>query len=76
MHVQKETKSCYILQFSLSYCHFSTDSSERRSSTSLLSPPIDSPQIDPDQGNFYVLKKDSQRRTFIVKVLSDNADWV
>ncbi|GBM17583.1 Mitogen-activated protein kinase kinase kinase 5 [Araneus ventricosus] len=56
---------------------FSTESSEnRRSSTGLLSPPIDSPQIDQEQGNFYLLKKDSQRRATICKVLLDNADTI
>ncbi|XP_035233225.1 mitogen-activated protein kinase kinase kinase 15-like isoform X1 [Stegodyphus dumicola] len=56
---------------------FSTDSSDsRRSSTGLLSPPIDSPQIEQEQGNFYLLKKDSQRRAIIVKILSENAEQI
>ncbi|GFY71567.1 hypothetical protein TNIN_459971 [Trichonephila inaurata madagascariensis] len=56
---------------------FGSDSTEnRRSSTGLLSPPIDSPQIDQEQGNFYLLKKDSQRRATICKVLLDNAEII
>ncbi|GFX01580.1 mitogen-activated protein kinase kinase kinase 5 [Trichonephila clavipes] len=57
---------------------FSSDSSmeNRHSSTGLLSPPIDSPQIDQEQGNFYLLKKDSQRQATICKVLLDNAEIV
>ncbi|GIZ01938.1 hypothetical protein CEXT_738141 [Caerostris extrusa] len=56
---------------------FSTDSSEnRRSSTGLLSPPIDSPLIDQEQGNFYLLKKDSQRRSTICKVILENAETI
>ncbi|XP_042910056.1 mitogen-activated protein kinase kinase kinase 15 isoform X3 [Parasteatoda tepidariorum] len=60
--------------FSFSSSDSSTDT--RRSSTGLLSPPIDSPQIETEQGNFYLLKKDSQRRAFIHKVLLENADVI
>ncbi|XP_054721753.1 mitogen-activated protein kinase kinase kinase 15-like isoform X2 [Uloborus diversus] len=56
--------------------HFPTDSSERRSSTILLSPPIDSPQADQEHGMFYLLKKDTQRRAFTIKMLSDNDETI
>lgn len=55
---------------------FSDSADMRRSSSGLLSPPIDTPQVEQEQGNFYLLKKDSQRRSTIVKVLTDDAQSI
>lgn len=48
----------------------------RRSSSGMLSPPVDGPQTDQDQGGFYLLKKDSQRRITLVKVLTEHAERI
>ncbi|XP_064489363.1 mitogen-activated protein kinase kinase kinase 15-like isoform X7 [Ornithodoros turicata] len=58
---------------------FSSETSEtgmRRCSSGLLSPPVESPGTDQEQGGFYLLKKDSQRRQTIVRVLEEDADQI
>ncbi|XP_067125042.1 mitogen-activated protein kinase kinase kinase 15 isoform X2 [Centruroides vittatus] len=50
--------------------------SMRRSSSGMLSPPVDGPQTEQDQGGFYMLKKDSQRRITLIKVLTDHVERI
>lgn len=45
----------------------------RRCSSGLLSPPVDGTSTDQESGGFYLLKKDSQRRQTILRVLEDDA---
>lgn len=48
----------------------------RRCSSGLLSPPVDGCSTDQESGGFYLLKKDSQRRQTILRVLEEDADTI
>ncbi|KAG0410037.1 hypothetical protein HPB47_012841, partial [Ixodes persulcatus] len=51
-----------------------SESGMRRCSSGLLSPPVDGCSTDQESGGFYLLKKDSQRRQTILRVLEEDAD--
>lgn len=46
--------------------------SRRSSSGGLLSPDVESPKTEAEQDGFYLLKKDSQRRMTLTRVLSQD----
>lgn len=48
----------------------------RRCSSGLLSPPVDGSSVDQESGGFYLLKKDSQRRQTILRVLEENGGTI
>lgn len=53
-----------------------SESGMRRCSSGLLSPPVDGCSTDQESGGFYLLKKDSQRRQTILRVLEEDADTI
>ncbi|KAL1413956.1 hypothetical protein MTO96_007892 [Rhipicephalus appendiculatus] len=58
---------------------FGSETSEggmRRCSSGLLSPPVDGSSVDQESGGFYLLKKDSQRRQTILRVLEENGGTI
>ncbi|XP_065351801.1 mitogen-activated protein kinase kinase kinase 15 isoform X2 [Cloeon dipterum] len=60
---------------SISTCELEQDNPfnvRRFSNNTLLSPDIESPKESDEQGGFYLLKKDSQRRTTLTRVLAQD----
>jgi len=60
---------------SISTCDLEQDNpfyNRRFSSNTLLSPDIESPKESAEQDGFYLLKKDSQRRTTLTRVLAQD----
>lgn len=58
---------------------FGSETSEggmRRCSSGLLSPPVDGSSVDQESGGFYLLKKDSQRRQTILRVLEEDGSTI
>ncbi|CAN7988829.1 unnamed protein product [Ixodes hexagonus] len=53
-----------------------SESGMRRCSSGLLSPPVDGCSTDQETGGFYLLKKDSQRRQTILRVLEEDAETI
>ncbi|XP_077488637.1 apoptotic signal-regulating kinase 1 isoform X14 [Amblyomma americanum] len=53
-----------------------SESGMRRCSSGLLSPPVDGSSVDQESGGFYLLKKDSQRRQTILRVLEEDGGTI
>ncbi|KAH9381781.1 hypothetical protein HPB48_009811 [Haemaphysalis longicornis] len=53
-----------------------SESGMRRCSSGLLSPPVDGSSTDQESGGFYLLKKDSQRRQTILRVLEEDGGTI